>query len=172
MTSKKYSLKKNTKTRKGGMFNRAVATFTGAKVKTFCCNSKTSAEGAWGTTSTNVGKKCERSQTGQCDVIDYKFRCFDTKDDDGGRDEINEESGKTTKLDQDGNIVEADEKCKYVAGITGKLVNTVGNVGSVASNVGHFGWQALSNSSSSGGKKGKNSNRRSSRKKRRTNKRK
>jgi hypothetical protein len=155
MTSKRHSLKKS---RKGGMLNRMVASAYGAKVKTFCCNQKTSDPAAWGTTNSNVGNYCERSQTGQCDVIQSKFRCFDTQDNEGGRDEINEVTGKTKKKDPKGSIVEADEKCKYVASTAGKLVSTVGNVASVIGNIG------------AGGKK--KSKRRSSKKKRRTNKRK
>jgi hypothetical protein len=152
MTSKRHSLKKS---RKGGMLNRIVATFNGEKVKTFCCSNKESKEGAWGTTNTNVGNNCEPSQTGQCGLTQYKFRCFNTKDE-GGRYEIDESTGKTQKL-ADSN--EVDEECKYVAGTLGKLGSTVANVGSVVA-------------ASFGGKKVKKSKRRSSKKKRRTNKRK
>jgi hypothetical protein len=141
---KRRSQKRN---KKGGFAKRIASIVYQRKVKTFCCEKKES-DWAVGTTKTNRGENCEPSITGQCDVAmgkTYKFRCFDTKvKKDGNGNEI---VGRELINEKDN-----DENCKYVAGVAGKVVSSMGNI--IYMN---------------GGKKSK---RRRSNKQRRTNKRK
>lgn len=115
------------KTRKGGAeWLRGNAVINGKTVRTFCCGNKTEGEYAWGTSNTNVGTNCSPEMTSQCDEMQYKFRCFDTEPAsiNINRDEISEIKGSKYK----GESEYKNEKCKYVAGVTGKVVSTVGNV--------------------------------------------
>jgi hypothetical protein len=115
------------KTRKGGAeWLRGNALIQGKTVRTFCCGNKTQSEYAWGTSNTNVGTNCLSEKTGQCDDMRYKFRCFDTNPASiyKKRYQISEKEG--SQYEKDGPFI--NEKCKYVASNTGKVLSTVGNV--------------------------------------------
>ena len=157
MTARRRSIKRN---KKGGFLNRFDSIADNTKVKTFCCKNKENVGGLQlGTTQTNKGEECDPSHSGQCYPNQYKFRCYDTKttiDENGNeivayKDEINEGDG---------------EKCKYVAGVVGKIGSTLGNF---TKGVGQSGNAIVNFAVSNGGKKSK---RRKSNKNRRTIKRK
>jgi hypothetical protein len=115
------------KTRKGGAeWLRGNAAINGKTVRTFCCGNKTQSEYAWGTSNTNVGTNCSPEMTSQCNDMQYKFRCFDTDPASiyKKRYQISEKEG--SKYEATSPFI--NEKCKYVAGVTGKVVSTVGNV--------------------------------------------
>lgn len=137
------------KTRKGGAeWLRGNAVINGKTVRTFCCGNKKQSEDAWGTSNTNVGTNCLPEMAGQCDDMQYKFRCFDTDPNSihTRRAEISEKEGSKYKSDS----AYKNEKCKYVAGVAGKVVSTVGNV-----TAGPVSYLFSSNKNASGGKKSK-----------------
>lgn len=105
------------KTRKGG---------SEPVTKTFCCSNKTNDKNAWGTSNTNVGKNCSSAGTGQCYPSQYKFRCYKTNPlfTEIPRDEISEKEG----VKYEGEKQYRKEDCQYVAGVTGKVVSTIGNL--------------------------------------------
>ena len=105
------------KTRKGG---------SEPVTKTFCCSNKTNDKNAWGTSKTNVGTNCSSAGTGQCYPSQYKFRCYKTNPvfTEIPRDEISEKVG----VKYEGEKQYRKEDCQYVAGVTGKVVSTVGNL--------------------------------------------
>lgn len=126
---------------------RVEALTKGTKVKTFCCKDKKD-KGDLGTSDTNVGSDCKPSVIGQCTPMQYKFRCYDTETNPDG-----------SVGDRDYIYENGRDDCKYVAGMTGKLVSSVGNI---------FGG---SNGGRGGKRKSKKQHKNAS-KKRRTNKRK
>jgi hypothetical protein len=69
--------KKRTMKKRGGFFDRLSAIASGKKVKTYCCNNKTSSGSVLG--GDNVGTDCYASSTGMCNLSQNKFRCFDSK---------------------------------------------------------------------------------------------
>jgi len=97
--------------------------------KTFCCDSKTSDQTIMG--NKNKGTNCKPSATGQCNPgymvgQNYKFRCFNVKDQTSIRPEIT-----------DGRNLDGD--CTYVTG-------TLGKVGTVAAISGKTLGTAISTS--------------------------
>lgn len=109
------------KTRKGGSESSGKI-----NVNTFCCSNKTHDKNAWGTSNTNVGTNCSIAHSSQCYPSQYKFRCYKTNPDftEIPRDEISEKEGSK----YEGEKQYRKEDCQYVAGVTGKVVSTVGNV--------------------------------------------
>ena len=63
--------------KRGGWLDRLSAIASGKKVKTYCCNNKSSSGSILG--GDNVGTDCYASSTGLCNPMQNKFRCFDSK---------------------------------------------------------------------------------------------
>lgn len=110
----------------GNLYSRA--TLGKSNTKTFCCNSKKSDQTVLG--SKNKGTNCMPSSTGQCNAgyglgQNYKFRCFNVKDDKSFRPEIKEGP-------QLGN---SSESCSYVTGTLGKIGTGIGLTGKVTGKV-------------------------------------
>jgi hypothetical protein len=72
--------KRRTMKKKGGFFDRLSAIATGKKVKTYCCNNKSSSGSILG--GDNIGSDCYASSTGMCNFSQNKFRCFDSNGED------------------------------------------------------------------------------------------
>ena len=114
--TRRHKLRKNKRTmkkrmRKGGFLLRTSSIMDGTQVQTYCCDSKSSDTGY------NVGKNCSKSITGQCNIgygvgKNYKFRCYDNK------------NQNLTTIDERDNT----GKCKYIAGVTGKIGSSILNV--------------------------------------------
>jgi hypothetical protein len=158
----KKRIRKTKKIRGAGVLNRFGALWAGNKVRTFCCDSKSSDNLGFGS-GTNVGKNCTMNKTGQCYPgygfgQNYKFRCFATQTPDEyyKRYEIRERTinnpeaistilspDEVEKNVSDNFLIEdsdqvkmqtekvnkLSEHCQYVAGITGKVGSTFGNIG-------------------------------------------
>jgi hypothetical protein len=69
--------KMRTMKKRGGFLDRLSAITSGKKVKTYCCNNKTSSGSILG--GDNVGTDCYASLSGMCNLSQNKFRCFDSK---------------------------------------------------------------------------------------------
>jgi hypothetical protein len=105
---KKWTMKK-----RGGFFDRLSAIASGKKVKTYCCNNKTSSGSVLG--GDNVGTDCYASSTGMCNLSQNKFRCFDSK----GEDKMSEiREGRDSK----GNRYEGS--CQHISSIGSKVGRT------------------------------------------------
>jgi hypothetical protein len=103
--------RRKTGKRRGGFMNRIASITQGTKVRTFCCDSKTSDGSIMG--KKNVGSNCTATSSGQCNAgygvgQNYKFRCFDVKSDSNYRDKIAEEN--------------SEEKCEYVPGSVSRVM--------------------------------------------------
>jgi len=105
--------KKRTMKKRGGFLDRLSAITSGKKVKSYCCNNKTSSGSILG--GDNVGTDCYASSTGMCNPMQNKFRCFDSKGDDYMK-EIKEGRDKA------GNRYEGS--CQHISSIGSKAVRT------------------------------------------------
>ena len=105
--------KKRTMKNRGGFLDRLSAIASGKKVKTYCCNNKTSSGSVLG--GDNVGTDCYASSTGMCNLSQNKFRCFDSK----GEDKMSEiREGRDSK----GNRYEGS--CQHISSVGSKVGRT------------------------------------------------
>ena len=105
--------KKRTMKNRGGFLDRLSAITSGTKVKSYCCNNKSSSGSILG--GDNIGTDCYASSTGMCNPMQNKFRCFDSKGDDYMK-EIKEGRDKA------GNRYEGS--CQHISSIGSKAVRT------------------------------------------------